>query len=84
MDVGGFFDATFKPFMFFVQYNNVCVLKRVLSGIEMRINGRHHLPKAYDAAIKKIFKCLLSHDNSSLAQITEPKKTTWPFEASWM
>ena len=39
-DVDGFFDAPFKPFMFFVQYNNIFVLKRVLTGFEVGINGR--------------------------------------------
>ena len=40
-DVDGFFDAPVKPFIFFVQYNNVSVLKRVLSGVEgVEINER--------------------------------------------
>ena len=33
-------DTPFKLFMFFFQYNNVFVLKRVLSGFEVGINGK--------------------------------------------
>ena len=40
MDVDGFFDTQFKPLMSFVQYDNVFVLKRVLSCVEVGINGR--------------------------------------------
>ena len=40
-DVDSFFDSPFKPFMFIAQYKNVFVLKeRVLSGVEVEINGR--------------------------------------------
>ena len=37
-DVDGFFDTIFKPLMFFVLYNNVFVLKKELSGVEVGIN----------------------------------------------
>ena len=39
-EVGGFFDTPFKPFMFFIQYNNFFILKRMLSGVKVGISGR--------------------------------------------
>ena len=42
---------------------------------------RHNLPKAYDAAIKKILR-LSSCDNSSLSWITEPEEDHPPWRQS--
>ena len=40
---------------------------------------RHNLPKAYDAAIKKVSKRLSSLDNSSPLRITEPELVSKQF-----